>query len=661
MPRPQNGLLKFKGRYHVFAQWGMDGHSGASWLHAVSSDLATWQMLPPAIVAGEGNESLSGEWDAGGVYSGHAMVLGGRPVLVYCALDGKMGKARRTVAWAEAEDTNDPQLLRFRKLENQPWVEQSLGNPASVGTYCDPLTWRSEGASGQQMVGAIVRSGPSSQITGWRVDSTASTKLQPSGPLFDLGFECLCPDFAFLGLGAAREPLWAAKCLSKCSDPEGHEVGCDVYAIGTKPAAGNSSEPFKPAKVLPRGRGAADRFPVLDHGMMASSAQTLQDGENQRVLLWQWLAEGDCQMGQQNCSVTATHGQLRDWEGVQTLPRLLRASDACHVDPALPACTLLVQAAPEITRLHTWHRNTSTSPASISVAAEQGPDALHVVAQFSQLGRGAVVAFAGSTTFNVTLVGGKVPAGINASSRMMNDTNFGGNNLLHGINTWPAATSTASQCQEACDKLPACLMWTFVAHARENTSEAMCCLKGGAVLAPSPEAGCASGVKDPGTYRLPPRLSIGPAWRHNLRSVPMQLKETVGCQLPASASSSPIELSVFLDHSIVEVFTGTGHCAFAVRVYQEEQPQPPPPRTVRALAVGGGHSGGGDEAVASLEVFGMAAAYRDYQPARRPASCPSGSSQADRFVLLEHASGVWSPRHNRYPFLVSSFLLLELF
>ena len=41
-----NGLLKFKGRYHVFAQWGMGGHSGASWLHAVSSDLAVWQMLP---------------------------------------------------------------------------------------------------------------------------------------------------------------------------------------------------------------------------------------------------------------------------------------------------------------------------------------------------------------------------------------------------------------------------------------------------------------------------------------------------------------------------------------------------------------------------------------------------------------------------------------
>ena len=52
-----NGLLKFNGRYHIFAQWGMGGHSGASWLHAVSGDLATWQMLPPALVAGQGKSN----------------------------------------------------------------------------------------------------------------------------------------------------------------------------------------------------------------------------------------------------------------------------------------------------------------------------------------------------------------------------------------------------------------------------------------------------------------------------------------------------------------------------------------------------------------------------------------------------------------------------
>ena len=146
-----NGLLIFNGHYHVFAQWGENGHAGAGWLHAVSSDLATWQLLPPAIVAG-GNESLSGEWDAGGVYSGHAMVVGGRPVLVYCALDGKLGKGRRTVAWAQAKDPTDPLLLAWEKLEFQPWVNASLRDPA---VYCDPLTYTS--ADGDQMVGAIVR------------------------------------------------------------------------------------------------------------------------------------------------------------------------------------------------------------------------------------------------------------------------------------------------------------------------------------------------------------------------------------------------------------------------------------------------------------------------------------------------------------------------
>ena len=64
-----------------------------------------------------GKESLSGEWDAGGVYSGHAMVVGGVPVLVYCALDGKLGKGRRTVAWAQARNISDPQLLDWEKLE----------------------------------------------------------------------------------------------------------------------------------------------------------------------------------------------------------------------------------------------------------------------------------------------------------------------------------------------------------------------------------------------------------------------------------------------------------------------------------------------------------------------------------------------------------------
>ena len=195
-----NGLLIFGGRYHVFGQWGENGHAGAAWLHAVSDNLADWQLLPPAIVEG-GAESLSGEWDAGGVYSGHAMVVEGRPVLVYCALDGKLGKGRRTVAWAAAKNASDPQLLEWEKLERQPWVNASLHSPA---VYCDPLTYRSGGDSGQQMVGAIVRDHLSQEIASWRVDSLEAAPVA-SGVVYNLKVECLCPDLAFF-VGCCATP-----------------------------------------------------------------------------------------------------------------------------------------------------------------------------------------------------------------------------------------------------------------------------------------------------------------------------------------------------------------------------------------------------------------------------------------------------------------------
>jgi hypothetical protein len=36
----------------------------------------------------------------------------------------------------------------------------------------------------------------------------------PSGVVYDLKMECLCPDLADYGNG-----LWSAKCLTKCSVP----------------------------------------------------------------------------------------------------------------------------------------------------------------------------------------------------------------------------------------------------------------------------------------------------------------------------------------------------------------------------------------------------------------------------------------------------------
>ncbi|KAG2484234.1 hypothetical protein HYH03_016969 [Edaphochlamys debaryana] len=77
-----NGPIFYKGRYHLFyqarpgtCQW----HWGVGWEHVVSTDLATWQRLPPAIFPTEGGA------DADGCFSGSIAVepRTGVPVCFY--------------------------------------------------------------------------------------------------------------------------------------------------------------------------------------------------------------------------------------------------------------------------------------------------------------------------------------------------------------------------------------------------------------------------------------------------------------------------------------------------------------------------------------------------------------------------------------------------
>lgn len=64
-----NGLVQFRGQYHVFYQWNQQSptHANKSWGHVVSDDMVTWKELPVAL------EPV--DWyDKNGVYSGSAIV-----------------------------------------------------------------------------------------------------------------------------------------------------------------------------------------------------------------------------------------------------------------------------------------------------------------------------------------------------------------------------------------------------------------------------------------------------------------------------------------------------------------------------------------------------------------------------------------------------------
>jgi beta-fructofuranosidase/levanase len=46
-----NGLLYYKGIYHMFYQYNPDGASATSWGHATSLDLTHWEQQPIALLA----------------------------------------------------------------------------------------------------------------------------------------------------------------------------------------------------------------------------------------------------------------------------------------------------------------------------------------------------------------------------------------------------------------------------------------------------------------------------------------------------------------------------------------------------------------------------------------------------------------------------------
>src|SRR5256714_6511328 len=77
-----NGLIQWKGQYHLFYQYNPYGpvHEQVHWGHAVSSDLLHWTDLPIALTP------TPGRADAEGCWTGCAIDNNGTPTLLYSAV-----------------------------------------------------------------------------------------------------------------------------------------------------------------------------------------------------------------------------------------------------------------------------------------------------------------------------------------------------------------------------------------------------------------------------------------------------------------------------------------------------------------------------------------------------------------------------------------------
>lgn len=297
-----NGLIQWRGRYHLFYQHNPHGPlwGNMHWGHAVSDDLVRWTDLPLALAP------TPGSYDQDGVYSGCAVDNGGVPIIIYTGVRGR----DQLVCLA----TGDDELLTWRKWAGNPVIPERPPG-LDILQYRDPSVWR-EGNRWYMVHGA--------GITG----VGGAALLYRSPDLVD--WEYLGP--IHTGDLHRREPVWTGsmwECPQLFPLGDKHILLVAVWHERALQYAAYTIGAFANGRFTPAREG------ILDAGLLYAP-QTMRDGGGRRVLFG-WLREG---RGNEAM-------QAAGWSGVMSLPWILTLRD----DGALG-----VAPAPELESLRGAHR-----------------------------------------------------------------------------------------------------------------------------------------------------------------------------------------------------------------------------------------------------------------------------------------------------------------
>jgi len=254
-----NGLLYYKGRYHLFYQQrvfsGDTGLSCCDWGHATSTDLVRWAQRPVAIARLPASQGLPEE----AVFSGSA-VVDWRNTSGF----GTPGNPPLIAIYTGARPGSQTQKLAFSVDDGDTW-QIYAGNPVldiQSGTFRDPKVFWYEPLQRWTMV--IYSS------TGTRFYTSPNLKEWTFRSTFGTGFEC--PDFFPLALdGDRNKAKWVL-----------------FEANGSYWVGDFDGTAFTPNDPAPTGR--------MDHGTNYYAAQTFSDTPARRVLV-SWISTGFARRG----------------------------------------------------------------------------------------------------------------------------------------------------------------------------------------------------------------------------------------------------------------------------------------------------------------------------------------------------------------------------
>ncbi|MDQ5854392.1 MAG: glycoside hydrolase family 32 protein, partial [Chloroflexota bacterium] len=327
-----NGLIQWKGEYHLFYQHNPNGPLWGTmhWGHAVSSDLVHWTHLPIALAPTPNSVDEDGCW------SGCAVDHDGTPTFIYTGVRGE--QQLPCVA------TSHDDLLTWQKDRRNP-VIASPPEDLDIVAFRDHCAWK-EAGTWYQIIGSGIKGVGGTALLYQSQDLIHWTYMHPiyvgdqhaTGALWT-GSMWECPDLFPLG----------DKHVLIVSVWDNHLTHYPIYFVGTF-----AYHMFSPE---------IER--LLDLGASFYAPQTMADDQGHR-LMWGWLREGRGPEAQ----------QAAGWSGVMSLPRVLSLG---------PDGRLHMEPAPELQTLrgkHVRRTDLDLTPASSHVLEDVRGDTLEIVAEW---------------------------------------------------------------------------------------------------------------------------------------------------------------------------------------------------------------------------------------------------------------------------------------
>jgi fructan beta-fructosidase len=207
-----NGLVYYKGEYHLFYQYNPFGDEWGhmSWGHAVSTDLLHWRELPVAIP----------EQDGIMIFTGSVVVDRGNSSGL-CAANSECLVAIYTGHGNTPEGTRQTQNVAYSRDQGRTWTRYR-GNPVldlHMTDFRDPSVFWDETAHHWVMAVSLpkehkVRFYSSPNLIAW-------TQLSDFGPSGYVTGDWECPDLVQVPAANGKGSIWALKVGLNPGAPQG--------------------------------------------------------------------------------------------------------------------------------------------------------------------------------------------------------------------------------------------------------------------------------------------------------------------------------------------------------------------------------------------------------------------------------------------------------